>query len=329
MMSRKSFGSDQPPPLSHLFEPPDGHLGSFGWLCGYSADAHFLNDAAERFTRRTKRRRAADGEVALGLILDSGAPRVSLVDAPGVLHLPLPTTGDFRLMHAKVALLGFREIGRDGWRLRLVVSTGNWTRATLEESLDLACQFEVGWDEIALEEAGQRLVDVGAAAGFLEELRARIDDAPLRAASPVTKEAVVALDAWRATVVEHAPRTLRSRFVDSRGRALLPQIVERITAEPRNYLAMGSGFYEGGVAGGIPRVPAAIVGALGEAGALAPRPEVDLFVNPDGCQAVAGAVSAISEAGWTVRRPRAGPVQDLPQPAREVPVRCPLRPSVI
>ncbi len=40
--NRRTFGSDQPPALLHLFEPPDGHVGSFGWLCGYSADAFFL-----------------------------------------------------------------------------------------------------------------------------------------------------------------------------------------------------------------------------------------------------------------------------------------------
>ncbi len=74
MNNSRTFGSDQPPALLHLFEPPDGHVGSFGWLCGYSADAYFLDAAAERFAHRTRRRRSAEGEVALGLILDSGSP---------------------------------------------------------------------------------------------------------------------------------------------------------------------------------------------------------------------------------------------------------------
>lgn len=307
MDKRRSFGSDQPPALLHLFEPPDGHVGSFGWLCGYSADAYFLNAAAERFTRRTKRRRAVEGEVALGLILDSGSPRVSIVDAPAVLHLPLPPTGAFRLMHAKVALLGFRPLGRDGWRLRLLVSTGNWTRETLEESLDLACRIEVASDELGDSEAGQPLVDVTAGGGFLRALRDQVDATPLQAASRLTQEAVAAFDRWCARVAADAPTQVRSRFIDSRTQALLPQIVGRITPGRRNYLAMGSGFYEGGAGNGVPQVPARVATALDEAGLLAPTPEVALFVNPDGCQAVAGATTAIAEAGWSVRRPGQGP----------------------
>ncbi len=306
MNTPRSFGSDQPPPLSHLFEPPDGYLGTFGWLCGYSADGHFLNDAAERFTRRTKRRRALDGDVALGMILDPGAPRVSILDVPGLLHLPL-RPGSFRLVHAKVALLGFRAMGHEGWRLRLVVSTGNWTRETLEESLDLACRLEVGSDDLEPTEAGQLLVDVVAGADLIEALRAQVDEAPLRAASHVTRQAVQALDAWRSIVAIRMPKDVRSRFIDSRGKALLPQIVERVSKEPRNYLAMGSGFYEGGVGAGLPSVPAAVVAALGRRGALTPEPEIDLFVNPEGCQAIAGAMTAITDASWSVRRPGQGP----------------------
>lgn len=305
MNARRSFGSDQPPPLSHLFEPPDGYLGTFGWLCGYSADGHFLNDATERFTRRTRRRRALEGDVALGMILDPGAPRVSIVDVPGVLHLPL-RPGEFRLMHAKVALLGFRAMGREGWRIRLVVSTGNWTRETLEESLDLACRLEVGSDDHEPTEAGQRLVDVAAGADLIEALRAQVDEAPLRAASVVTREALQALDDWRSIIATRMPNDVRPRFVDSRRLALLPQIVERVSEEPRNYLAMGSGFYERGGAG-LPSVPAAVLAALGGRGALTPEPEVDLFVNPEGCQSVAGAMPAIADAGWSVRRPGRGP----------------------
>lgn len=303
----RTFGSDQPPALLHLFEPPDGHIGSFGWLCGYSGDAFFLNAAAERFTRRTQRRRAAEGEVALGLVLDSGCSRISMVDAPGVLHLPLPPSDAFRLMHAKVALLGFRPLGRDGWRLRLLVSTGNWTRETLEESLDLACRIEIASDELGQMEAGQRLVDITAGAGFLSALRDRVDVTLIQAASRLTRESVASFDRWCAHVATEAPAQLRTRFIDSRTEALLPQIVGRIGPARRNYLAMGSGFYEGGAGDGVPQVPAKVASALDEAGLLSSSPEVALFVNPDRCQAVAAATTAINEAGWSVRRPGQGP----------------------
>lgn len=314
MDSSKNFGSDHPPALTHLFEPPKDHVGSFGWLCGYSADGLFMNDAAERFTRRTKRRRAADGEVALGLILDPGNPRLSVVDVPGVLHLPLPTPHGFALMHAKVALLGFRHLDNGArWRLRLVVSTGNWTRETLEESLDLAWTIEVGSDELDAEPAGVRLADLKAGSAFLAALRARLGLSPLDAASRVTVEAVSSLDAWCATAAAAAPEGVAPRFIDSRTRELLPQIVERIAPGRRNYLAMGSGFYEGGHAGGLPRVLARIVEALGSAGLQTPQAEIALFVNPDGCQAVAGGMAAIAEAGWSVRRPGQGPFRGTPR----------------
>lgn len=306
MDRRRTFGSDQPPTLLDMFEPPEGHLGGFGWLCGYSADPYFLNAAAERFTRRTQRRRAAEGDIAFGLVLDSGSPRISIVDAPGVLHFPLPQGQAFRLMHAKVSLLGFRAIDSDGWLLRLVVSTGNWTRETLEESLDLACCIEVAEDDLGTEEAKQRLVDVNAGAGFLMELREQIDDAPLRAASSVTQEAAGLLDQWTDDVGAVVPSDLRPRFIESRTEALLPQIVSRISEGRRNYLAIGSGFYEGGVGGGVPHVLSEAIGALGRADLLARDPDVAVFVNPAACQSIAGAAEAMAAARLKVRCPGQG-----------------------
>ena len=44
----------KPSSLAQLFEPPDQHQGVFGWLCGYSADAGFLEDAVERFSGLTQ-----------------------------------------------------------------------------------------------------------------------------------------------------------------------------------------------------------------------------------------------------------------------------------
>jgi hypothetical protein len=312
MNTRKTFGSEHPPALTHLFEPPEDHIGCFGWLCGYSADAFCMNDAAERFTRRTKRRRAADGDVSLGLILDPGSPRLSTVDVPGVLHLPLPPRCPFSLMHAKVALLSFRHV-KDGarWCLRLIVSTGNWTRETLEESLDLAWTVEVASDALNAEQAGMRLVDLKAGSTFLASLRAMIGPSPLDAASRVTSEAVKSVDAWCSAAAAKAPHNIRSRFIDSWTQALLPQIVTRITSGKRNYLAMGSGFYEGGDSGALPSVPATIVKALSSAGLQTPKVDIELFVNPDGCQAVAGALPAIKRAGWTVRRPGHNPSRSL------------------
>src|SRR6266849_5170612 len=160
-MPDKTF---KPLSLAQLFEAPDGFIGHFGWMCGYSADAGFLNDAAERFTRQTDRQRAFAGKIALAVMLDPGNPQISCADVPGILHLPIRTDRrPFNLLHAKIALLGFRnDTIRNQWCLRLIVSTGNWTRETLEESLDLAWTIETSSQEVARSlnpEAKQRCAD--------------------------------------------------------------------------------------------------------------------------------------------------------------------------
>lgn len=72
----------------------------------------------------------------------------------------------------------------------------------------------------------------------------------------------------------------------------------------RNYLAMGSGFYEGAKAARpVPEVIESIRTTLVDADLLTRRPKLDVFVNPLGCQAVASSVRALKEAGFTVRPP--------------------------
>jgi len=144
-MSRHSDNQNLPSLAQH-FDAPENYIGHFGWLCGYSADAAFLNDATERFTRLTSAQRAYQGHIALALLLDPGNPAITVLDAPGVAHLPIKDDANkpFRLLHAKVALLGFRhQENSSQWRLRLIISTGNWTRQALEESMDLVWRIEI------------------------------------------------------------------------------------------------------------------------------------------------------------------------------------------
>src|SRR5687767_13221121 len=99
------------PSLAQLFEPPDEYVGQFGWVCGYSADAPFLENAAERFTRQTTMQRRYLGKPALAVILDAGNPQITPAAVPGVLHLPVDHEAKpFCLLHAKVAILGFRHL---------------------------------------------------------------------------------------------------------------------------------------------------------------------------------------------------------------------------
>lgn len=309
----------RPASLTQYFEAPDDYRGEFGWLCGYSADEWFMDRAAERFTRETRAQRGFTGRIALALILNPEHPQLSPTEVPGVLHLPLRSAGDrpFRLMHAKVAILGFRHVSdARQWMLRLVVSTGNWTRETSEESLDIAWSTEIGPADLSGASLSQRLslADMAAASDLFRWLRGRFDTRALSIARAdgglsLTTAALNQVDAWCADV--RAPLDVMPRFFDNRQASLLAQLPTQIRATGRTSasrtLAMGSGFYEGGPGAGLPSVPLQIVQALQGAGdghrLLTRTAEIHLFVNPEACQSIATNVDAIAGAGWTLRSP--------------------------
>ena len=301
------------PSLAQHFEAPDDYLGHFGWVCGYSADAPFLNDAVERFTRLTAAQRAHLGRIALAVFLDPGNPAVSLLDAPGVAHLPIRdvATKPFRLLHAKIALLGFRHAqSGDRWRLRLIVSTGNWTRQTLEESLDLVWRIEVDSEILADSESktSQACADIKAAHGLLQWMTkyfdSRLLSASVQSGCNETKHVRDQFEGW--VTLCSAKAQGRARFFDSRSKSLLSQLPDQIKAcskdVSRNYLAMGSGFFES-VAdqNDPPKVPTSIINTLKDELLLTQNPNVDLFVNPQACQAIATSALALKEQGMTIR----------------------------
>ena len=78
--------SHAPASLAQHFETPDGFTGHFGWLCGFSADDRFLNDALERFSHQQANQRAYAGETLLALMLDPRAIQITPVEVPGLLH---------------------------------------------------------------------------------------------------------------------------------------------------------------------------------------------------------------------------------------------------
>jgi hypothetical protein len=309
----------KPLSLAQHFEAPDDFVGCFGWLCAYSADAEFLNDAVERFTRQTRNQRAYVGRIALALMLDPGNPNVSLMDAPGVLHLPIkdPVNKPFALLHAKVALLGFRHI-KDArrWQLRLLVSTGNWTRATLEDSLDLVWRSDLYSEDLKAPDDTVRrsCSDIKAAWRMLDWLRGYLDTRVLAAVPRERNDtesgsASRLFENWVTQASREAAGT-PPRYFDNRERSLLEQLPAMIeatgTTVAHNYLAMGSGFYESSATpNAIPSVLNRIVNTLRESGGkrlLTGSLTIDVFVNPEGCQAVADSVQALNAAGWTVRK---------------------------
>ena len=120
---------------------------------GTRADTGFLDDALERFTRRMHAQRAYEGRISMALMLDPGNPQITPKEVAGAMHLPLQGVPPFRLLHAKLALLGFRHTSdARRWRVRLIVSTGNWTRQTLEDSLDLAWRIDLCDEDLKSQE---------------------------------------------------------------------------------------------------------------------------------------------------------------------------------
>lgn len=309
----------RPASLAQHFDAPDGFRGEFGWVCGFSADASFMNDAAERFTRLTKGQRAQEGKVSIALYLDPSNPQIRLPDAPGIAHLPVLdiVRRPFRLLHAKVALLAFRDgIHYQRWMLRLIVSTGNWTRQTLEDSLDVAWCIDIPSE--ALQDAegiGNACADIRAAWDLFEWLGASFDtrllDAGSRIGAPATREIV---RTWIQACIRKARGT--PRLFDNRKRSVFEEVKARLVAAnrvvARNYLAMGSGFFEA-VAKGEAMIPRRIVQDLIDLRLLTKTSEVDLFVNPLACQSIAISVNGLLKASPAiVVRPAATPEAAFP-----------------
>lgn len=304
----------KPKSLAQLFEAPDEYHGFFGWLCGYSADAAFLNDALERFTRQTSAQRACIGATCIAGLLDPTNPWISPVDVPGFAHLRILHVDrkPFKLLHAKVALLGFRHNDDpEQWMVRLIVSTGNWTRGTMEETLDLAWTTETSSQDRREKsvEVKQVLTDIDAAWRMFGNLRSHFDDAILGAVPSHRTETQTSNAFERFTGIASRIRSasgVEPRFFHNWHKSLLQQLPAKLKAmnthTRRNYLAMGSGFFEGSSGSNeIPSVIKGIVDTLQKASLLSVDPYVQVFVNPDGCQSVADGLSAFPEH-WTVRR---------------------------
>lgn len=305
------------PSLAQYFDPPEGHIGHFGWMVGFSADASFMNDASERFTGHTKMQRAGQGHISMALFLNYHNPPITMEDAPCVAHLPFADLEkkQCRLVHAKVAMLGFRGVDTEQqgkWCVRLLVSTGNWTRQTLEESLDLAWSADVYSEQLpqADDRTKATCADIKAANSLIQWLRDGADglfDVRLLQSKPAER-AQKEVDYWIAECIKKA-RGTSPRFFDNRETSLLtqlPGIVKKTGEAARNYLALGSGFYEGGEnANAVPTVPKSIIEALKQANLLTKNPELDLFVNSQACQSVAAATAAMMQAGITVRPAKA------------------------
>lgn len=311
-MNRKNT-AHTPLSLAQQFDAPDDYIGCFGWLLGYSADAAFLDDALERFTRLTHPQRAHQGRIALAVFLDPGNPQISLLDAPGAAHLPIKDSRHkpFRLLHAKVALLGFKHHDDPAkWTLRLLVSTGNWTRQTVEESLDLAWRIDIGDESLSQpdDETRRDCADIRAAWALITWVRELFDSTLLNVSQTGHPNESANAQAKVTEWVSRSEKCARGtpRFFDNRKGSLLAQLPGKImahsTSVKRNYLALGSGFYESSEnRKEAPEIPLKIIKALRDNGLLTENPGIDLYVNPNACQSVASAIKALQELSITTR----------------------------
>jgi superfamily II DNA or RNA helicase len=297
--------------LVEHFTPPGDLRGFAGWICGYSADQIALNSIAERFTGEGRRERARAGLPTLGLILESTHEQIPPTAVPGLLHL-LSRSGQppFRLMHAKVALLGFRDLkDPQRWSLRLIVSTGNWTRQTSQDSLDLVWRIDLDRSDLDSDEAdvSARRADFAAAYDFMTWLRGYYQSDILTGSdaagtASLTAERFRTLDRWLELV--GADGTLPpARFFDTRSASIIEQLPGLVDNETRggrrrNVLVVGSGFYEGPSAdGSAPQVPFRVRSALRSAGFLTADSASYLILEPSNCQmiAVEGVASKLTE----------------------------------
>jgi hypothetical protein len=224
-----------------------------------------------------------------------------------VLHLPVKSRGlPFQLLHAKVAILGFRCV--DQFLLRVIVTTGNWTRQTLEESLDLAWHVDVSskFEPKATDVVRQDRTDLAAVWSFLSWVRSFFDTRSLDLARGSENDSAAAAKHVASWVAELSTRHrgYRPRFFDNRENSLFRQLPDMVDAHAgrkvRNYLALGSGFFES-ARSGMPNVPKTIFDLLRQSGLLTATCEKDIFVNPRACQSIAASQSQIEEQGWIIR----------------------------
>lgn len=270
--------------LLTLFAPPEGYIGDFGMLCGFTASRDVLDRIARTFSGDGSRPRLA------AFIHPTAA---AVTDVPGVAWMHFGSRPPFRLLHAKVALLGFRAPA--GYCLRLAVSTGNWTAEPLTTSIDM---FWCG--ELAIGARDPQLVsDIRATDGLFHWLRAQSDDGLLRQTFDGTRPD----ESFREAIGALPASTLQPRFVDTREGTMRSQVIERLTGRSKGRLVIGSGFYEESEDEDREGLIESIRAELVRRKRLARNAALDVVLNPDNCQGLHAQAAGLIEGGWRLRKP--------------------------
>ena len=274
--------------LLSLFTPPDGFAGDFGMLCGFTASREVLDRLRRNFTADTARPRLA--------AFLHPTPQAA-TDVPGVAWMHFRET-PFGLLHAKVALLGFRR-GAD-YRLRLIVSTGNWTAEPLTTSIDM---FWSG-DLDCTAPDPQLAADIRAAARMFAALEGWADTEILERRF----DGAVPPRRWRDAVAALEDDGTPPRFLHSVQRPIRAQLMERLERRKKEvrfrHLVIGSGYFEAGHGKAGGDLLQEIEGELLKRKCLAKRTEKDLVLNPAQCQGIVEQAAALAADGWKFRKPR-------------------------
>ena len=267
--------------LLTLFAPPDGYVGDFGMFCGFTASRDVLERIARAFSGVASRPRLA------AFIHPTGA---AVTDLPGIAWMHFKQPAPFRLLHAKVALLGFGA--SSGYCLRLAVSTGNWTAEPLTTSIDMFWSADL----VAREKNPQLVADIRAADDLFGWLREKCDDALLKQAFDGMRP-----DARFREAVDRLPESPRPpRFIDTREKTMREQVLEKLGGR-KKHLVIGSGYYEAG--DDSDGLIANLRKELVRKKILTKDGELDLVLNPDNCQGLHAQAESLVKNGWRLRGP--------------------------
>ena len=270
--------------LLTLFAPPEGCIGDFGMLCGFTASRVVLDRIARTFSGDGSRPR-------LSAFIHPTAAAVT--DVPGVAWMHFRPRPPFRILHAKVALLGFRA--PEGYCLRLAVSTGNWTAEPLTTSIDM---FWCG--DLAVGEHDPQLVsDLRAADDLFSWLRTQCDDSLLCQTFDGTRPD----ESFRKAIEALPASPLPPRFVDTREQTMRSQVIERLTTGRKGHLVIGSGFYEASNDEESEGLIESLHAALVHNRRLAKNAALDLVLNPDCCQGLHAQACRLVDKDWKLRKP--------------------------
>ncbi|MGA1802208.1 hypothetical protein [Rhizobium sp. HT1-10] len=199
--------------------------------------------------------------------------------------------------------------------MRLLVATGNWTRQTTQDSIDLVWRLDLTTNDLEAGETSDAfladLADIAAARDFWRWLRQHyqcglFEDKAAGGKALVTQRG--AFEEMHRWVDAIAPDDdVRPRFVHTAQQALITQLDERVRvhagAQRRNTLVLGSGFWEGVPGDRLPIVPSAIIDTLTGGGLLTRGAEINLVIETDSCAALADerVFAAMQERKWKLR----------------------------